>query len=264
VVADEYLHGLIFAVDRNTGERALVSDFTQGDIQGSLYYGLAQDATGRLFVNVNLYSTRPYSLVRVNPQNDRRVIVSDFENPAQGEVCFDGCFITNMALQNARKIFVSTMESTSKLVRVNTVTGQRLLVTDFSNPAQGPVGEVGFFASGLAVEVSGHILVAADRMEDGFALFRVNPKTGHRAIVSNFNNRAQGLCAVNPFGVALEESGNVIVYAAKCDLSTGVCINLLFRVNAQTGQRTVVSNGSKPAQGQDFSVPVSIAVIPRP
>jgi hypothetical protein len=152
----------------------------------------------------------------------------------------------------------------TKLVRVNTVTGQRRLVTDFSNPAQGPVGAVGFFASGLAVEASGHILVAADRLEEGFALLRVHPKTGQRAILSNFNNRAQGRRAINPFGVALEASGHAIVSGVQWDPTTGTGINLLFRVNAQTGRRTVVSHGNRPGQGPDFSVPVAIAVVPRP
>lgn len=264
------VNGRLFAVDRDTGQRAIISDFHQGSIQGTPHYGLALDAAGRLVVNVNLSAPRPFAVVRVNPHNDRRVIVSDFENPAQGEVCSDGCFLTNLALQTTRRIFVSTIEECcpealiTKLVRVNTVTGQRRLVTDFSNPAQGPVGEVGFFTSGLAVEASGDILVAIDRKRDRFALLRVDPTTGQRTIVSNFNNPTQGPRAINLFGVALGASGNVIVYGAKWNPNTGTGINLLFRVNAQTGRRTVISNGNRPGQGPDFSVPVAIAVVPRP
>jgi hypothetical protein len=252
------LHGLIFAVDRNTGERSLVSDFSQGNIQGALYYGLGLDAAGRLFV----HNSHRIFRVRVNPPTDHRVIVSDFENPAQGEVCSDGCFIPDLALQHARKFFVTTSALTDQIFRVNTVTGERRLVTDFGNPAQGPPGVLAF-SPGLAVEATGHILAGAEG-ELGYLLFRIDPTTGNRTILSDFGNRAQGPRGINLHGMALEESGNIIVAAAKCDPTTGVCINVLFRVNPKTGQRVVFSNGNKRSQGPALGALTSIAVVPRP
>ena len=78
------------------------------------------------------------------------MIVSDFHNPTQGELCSsedfgqDNCLIVGLTLQHARKIFVATnfsneadVQETSKILRVNAVTGERTLVTDFNNPAQG-------------------------------------------------------------------------------------------------------------------------------
>ena len=123
-----------------------------GERPRAMNYGLAVDAAGRPVVTVNRYDPPSSTnfLVRVNPHNGHRVIVSDFQNPTQGEMCSsedisqDNCFIVGLTLQHARKIFVATIvysevpgQSTSKIFRVNAVTGERILVTDFGNPAQG-------------------------------------------------------------------------------------------------------------------------------
>jgi len=64
---------------------------------------------------------------------------------------------------------------------------------------------------GVAVEASGHILVIdGDAGTGGLgALFRVDPTTGERALLSDFGVGAnQG---VDPVGVAVEASGNILI-----------------------------------------------------
>jgi hypothetical protein len=43
------------------------------------------------------------------------------------------------------------------------------------------------------------------------ALFRVNPVTGVRTLLSDFGNAAQGPLGRLPFGVALEAAGTILV-----------------------------------------------------
>jgi hypothetical protein len=68
-------------------------------------------------------------------------------------------------------------------------TGTRLLLSDFGDAAQGPLGVTPF---GVAVEAAGTILVAdqnAGTNGQG-ALFRVNPSTGARTLLSDFGSGA--------------------------------------------------------------------------
>src|SRR5262245_60923714 len=43
------------------------------------------------------------------------------------------------------------------------------------------------------------------------ALFRVNPATGTRLLLSDFSNGAQGPLGTDPFGVAVEAGGTILV-----------------------------------------------------
>jgi len=105
---------------------------------------------------------------------------------------------------------------------------------------------------GVAVEASGHILVIdGDAGTGGLgALFRVDPTTGVRTLLSDFG---VGVNQGNlPFGVAVEASGNILVI----DSAAGI----LFRVDPITGARTVLSDfGIGANQGV---VPVGVAVYP--
>ena len=80
------------------------------------------------------------------------------------------------------------------------------------------------------------------------ALFRVNPTTGERTILSDFSVGANQGCW--PFGVAVERSGKILV--------VDPCANVLFRVDPTTGSRTILSDFNVGAnQGVD---PVDVAV----
>jgi hypothetical protein len=102
------------------------------------------------------------------------------------------------------------------LFRVDSVTGTRTLLSDFGAGAQGPLG---IDPVGVAVEASGQILVADETGGTGLlgALFRVDPTTGARTLLSDFGAGAQGPLGVNPTGVTVEASGQILVV----DPSTG-------------------------------------------
>lgn len=105
-----------------------------------------------------------------------------------------------------------------------------------------------FISGGLALERSRRILIGTARDSGQVvdsAIFRVNPVSGRRRLLSDFGNPAQGTDVANLFfsnGLAVERSGQILAASNDLDL-------LLLRVHPRTGQRTVVSNFSAPAQG---------------
>ena len=141
------------------------------------------------------------------------------------------------------------------LFRVDPASGNRSLVSDFGNPAQGPLGSD---PSGLALEASGTVLVIdKDAGTDfGGALFRVDPASGNRSLVSNFANAGQGPLGSNPSGLALEASGTALVidYTGGTDI-----LGALLRVDG-AGNRTLVSDFGDAAQGPLGSAPFGLAL----
>jgi hypothetical protein len=69
--------GALFGVDPNTGNRTLLSDFGQGDIQGPLYYGLAVNAKGKVIANLDRLGEFKFALVRIDPETDKRALITD-------------------------------------------------------------------------------------------------------------------------------------------------------------------------------------------
>ncbi len=84
----------------------------------------------------------------------------------------------------------------------------------------------------MAIDSSGSILVIDSDAGTKGALFRVNPITGNRTLLSDFGNGAQGSSGVDPYGVAIDSSGNILVI----DLIAGTGgRGALFRVNPFNG-----------------------------
>src|SRR5688572_18645363 len=121
---------------------------------------------------------------------------------------------------------LAALESTSftrpALFRVDATPGARTVLSDFFEPAQGPLAAM---PGGLAVEASGQILVTGNAPAG--SLLRVDATTGVRTILSNFGNPAQGPLGLSPSGVALEASGQILVI----DRDTLTFLGALFRVD---------------------------------
>jgi hypothetical protein len=77
------------------------------------------------------------------------------------------------------------------LLRVDRRTGQRTILSDFDNPAQGALGQD---IRGSVVERSGKIIVSANDAVTGETtlLFRIDPETGQRVVLSDSANMDQG------------------------------------------------------------------------
>ena len=99
------------------------------------------------------------------------------------------------------------------------------------------------------------------------ALFRIDPATGARALISDFGDAAQGDTGVDPYGLAIEPSGNILVIdphagtaVASCSEGGTLGCGALFRVDSSTGFRTLISDFGNASQGSAGIAPARVAV----
>ncbi|MFV1967442.1 MAG: hypothetical protein ACC628_18590 [Pirellulaceae bacterium] len=228
VVADEQA---VFLVDPMTGDRTLISGNSTGS--GPNFVSLqdvAVDEKGNIFVtNLNNLETIGGSLMRVDAATGDRTLVTgggvgsgpfpEFSSPRGIDLDQDG------------NILVTVKERA--VVRVLPETGERVAVSglDFSE------GEPFFdTALGIAISAQGDIFVMDDEgdgetLED--MLFRVDPSTGKRTIVSDNSIGGEPRFDRLGVGIDLDDAGNVLVVSS----------NQVLAVDPTTGIRTLVSGG---------------------
>ncbi|MGH2670303.1 MAG: hypothetical protein ACRDH5_14500, partial [bacterium] len=142
--------------------------------------------------------------------------------------------------------------SRGALFRVDPLSGARTLVSDFgsgANPGAEPVG--------VAVESNGTLLVVDADAGTGSlgALFRVDPLSGTRTVLSDFGSGANP--GIDPVGVAVESNGTLLVVDPEAGTAGQ---GLLFRVDPLSGARILVSDfGSGANPGIQ---PFGVAVVP--
>jgi MinD-like ATPase involved in chromosome partitioning or flagellar assembly len=250
----------LFRVNPATGVRTLLSDFGAGSNQGVIPYGVAVESSGNILVIDPSAGTGGLgALFRVDPATGLRTLLSDF-----GTGSNQGVFPVGVAVESSGNILITDENAGTgglgALFRVDPATGVRTLLSDF-----GTGSNQGVDPWGVAVESSGNILVIDEDAGTGGlgALFRVDPATGVRTLLSDFGTGSnQGH---NPRGLAVESSGNILV--ADIDAGTGG-LGALFRVDPATGVRTLLSDfgagsnqGANP-QGVAVYAPQSIPSIP--
>jgi hypothetical protein len=215
------------------------------------------------------------TLVKVDPSTGAETTLSDFADPAQGPVAqprpglppffaatlvvpdassvfvdhsgFDGFFrvgpttgartiISDAALSAVEPSGNFLAQTESTIVRIDRLTGAKTTVSDFGDPAQGPVTGL---SRGMAVERTGHIIVRGD---DGSArhvtLFRVDPVTGARTLLSDFDDPVQAQIPTFP-QLLIDHSGDVLLL----DLPHLSPLRIV-RVDAVTGERVTTAGFS--------------------
>ena len=132
------------------------------------------------------------------------------------------------------------------LFSVDPSNGVRTVISDFGNSLQGPLG---VNPKGVAIEPSGSVLAIDENAgtNNRGALFRVDPSTGLRTLLSDFGNPSQGTVfpatgsplPLGPRDVAVEASGSILV----SDHQAGTNFHgALFRIDPANGIRTIVSD----------------------
>ena len=138
---------------------------------------------------------------------------------------------------------------------VDPLTGVRATVSDNTTPPSQPA-----FATpdGVAIEAGGSLLVTdSNAFGGGGAVFRVDPLTGVRTVLSQNAAPAGGPSFVDPTGIAVEQDGDILVADRNAfTANTGGII----RVDPLTGVRTTVSENTAPAGGPSFLEPQGVAV----
>ena len=251
------VNGALFRVDPTNGNRTLLSDFGnagQGPL-GSDPQDVAVETNGTvLAIDAGGGTGNNGALFRINPGSGNRTLLSDFGNAAQGPLGEDPRGLVVEASGAVLVIDSDGVNPFNALFRVDPTSGNRTLLSDFSNAAQGPVGDVG---RGIAVEASGAVLVTDINAGTNGVLFRIDPITGNRTLLSDFGNPGQGAFGFNPFGIAVEASGTILV--VNQDEGTGDN-GALFRIDPTTGNRILLSDFGNAGQGTLGFAPLGIAV----
>jgi glucose/arabinose dehydrogenase len=251
----------LFRVNPITQSRTILSDFGNPG-QGVLGYrpiGVAVEANGDILV------VDPVALLlfRVNPQTGARVILSNF-----GRGLNQGRSLTGgIAVEADGAILVTDATAGTNqhgaLLRVHS--GFRTVLSDFGKSSA--PGDPVVVPVGVAVEANGSILVVGPRegLDKPYGvLFRINPQTGARTVVSDFGDITKGFRGRSPVGVAVEATGNILVVdeSAEGEL-LGSSEGTLFRIDPVSGFRTQLSFFIDPRQGPLGLDPVGVAVRKR-
>src|SRR5262249_49011501 len=148
------------------------------------------------------------ALFRVDKTTGHRTLISDFGNGSQGPT---GTRPSGIAI-NGGQILVTDpfagdpFNGVGALFQVDATTGNRTMVSNLANPAQGPVGGRAF---GVAF-VGGDVLIT--EVSPVIArLTRVNLVTGGRSVVSDFTDPGQGPRGSVPIAVAPDIIANQVL-----------------------------------------------------
>jgi len=197
----------------------------------------------------------PGGVIGVDPASGARTTVSANGAPAGGP---DFDEPGGVALEADGDILVAdpgdVFGGTPRVIRVDAASGTRTTVSANGAPAGGPdfVQPVG-----VALDADGDILVAdASALGGTGGVIRVDPTSGARTAVSANGAPAGGPDFDDPFGVAREADGDILVADRFAFGGTGGVI----RVDPASGARTAVSANGAPAGGPDFAIPVGVAL----
>jgi|GEM_PF-4693719 len=197
----------------------------------------------------NTFGFSQPTLMKVDPVTGDRIVFSDLTNPSQGPTSLD---LSGVAVGPNRIWAVAAnfdqIVGKGVLFGIDPLTGNRVIVSDFADLLQGPTGQQPFR---VIQESSGMILVSdpdAGTIVPGVGaagvIFRIDPLTGARTILSDFGDPSQGPIGREPLNMAIDASGNIII----TDLRAGIAGNgLIFSVDPVTGFRTIVSDFQTPS-----------------
>ena len=263
IVADEGAgtngDGAVFLVFLTNGRRLMLSDFgdpSQGPIGNDpLGIALSEDLQSAYVVDDDGVSGSGL-LFHVNLDSGERIIISDFDDPAQGPT---GSEPTGIAVVGTTAYVIDDDAGAGGdgiLFHVDLITGDREIISEFGNPAQGPTGET---PQDLLLDGAGGAYVTDTQgVTPQGTLFHVDLTSGDRIVVSDFSNPAQGNTdAANPYGIAMADSDNAFVTDE--DGPNGPVGNgALYLVNLTTGFRTLLTNFGDPNQGPGGSEPEGV------
>lgn len=269
--------GRIFKVDPSTGVRTVFSDFNSGPEHP---VSIAIAADGSLYAT----TTTPPSLIHIDAAGNRSLArdLSPYAgNSPRAVRNFAGSQVvvfpqggTNPAYSPPSNCAPFCLGS---LIQMTPTT----LITDFGRADLEATPTNGAGPVSLAIESTGNLLTGAfnggtchgSGIDHCSALYRVDPSTGIRTLLSDSSNHSQdppGLTSApgflatggNPYGLAVHPTLGIL--AANCSTLTftGRMVTSICTVDPMTGQRSIFSDFNNPAQGIGYSGPIAIAVVP--
>ncbi|MGE0826609.1 MAG: hypothetical protein AB7G75_30860 [Candidatus Binatia bacterium] len=268
--------GALFAVDPQDGTRRIISNFDAVSTNPS---GLTVQnpndvfitADGTILVTTTGGGTNDRgTLFSVDPIDGSLNLITDFGNPVQGLplgespvgvlVTADGTHL--VVDQDSGPLLPGNPNAPGTLYIVNPVNGQRLVLSDFGNFSQGPLGQdprnLALLADGTLLVVD--FLARISTFQNSGILFAVNPVSGVRTVVSVFDDANQGSTIGGPLDVAVTDN-NTILVVARGGNNANPPPGALFTVDFTTGNRTILSDFGDSNQGPLGPEPVALAVM---
>jgi hypothetical protein len=144
-------------------------------------------------------------------------------------------------------LVANVFSGSSLIVKVDTTTGMRTVVSDFANALQGPTGSVFY----LGADASGNIYATDGHSGDLGKLFKVLPD-GTRTLLSDASNVLQGPPWHTPYGVGLDIDGSILV--TDRGQGGGGSHAGLWSVDANNGFRTQITDYGAGAHASPESV----------
>ncbi len=241
LVAVDQVWDAVIRVDPVTGDRTIVSDPSTG--AGAPVYslfGIAVEASGNLVVT----DPSAQAVLRVDPVTGDRTTVSRVFGGVGSGPNFD--FPDGIAVEASGDLVVADSELDA-VIRVDPVTGDRTIVSGRFTGS----GPKLISPEDIAVEASGDLVVTGRPLfGNSGAVFRVDPVTGDRTIVSDASTGMGPLIGTPGFSgvdaIAVDASGDLVV--ADSDWQA------VLRVDSLTGDRTMVSIGGCPSEPPTFVV----------
>lgn len=275
--------GALFGVDPDSGQRTLLSDFgntAQGPT--GLYplsvtvapAGLLGLGSAILVLDAYAGTNGQGALFVVNPNNGQRLLLSDFGLSSQGP---QGAYPDSVMVLSGGLLGLGTSLVVSDgsagtnglgaLFTVDPYTGNRTLISDFGSSDQGPVDpDLNSFPNSVAVFHGGLLglspgLLVTDSYsgtEEKGSLFKVDPGTGLRTLLSDFGDPSEGPMGVDVNGVVAANSKILVLDGGAGTHGLGA----LFTVDLLSGTRTLLSDFGQNTQGTLGSYPTGLAVLP--
>jgi hypothetical protein len=201
-------------------------------------------------------------LFLVDPTDGTRTVLSDFENDTLGKLEANPSGVT---VEATGRIVVAVPTTapfpTGVLLTVDPTTGLRAVLSDFTNAAQGTLGQ-----APIDVRPASHgrlwVLdqVASTTGGTGLGrLFVVNSATGARTVVSDLSTAKQGPVAFNASALDVTAAGDVLIIDSGREMDSR---GALFRVNRSTGRRILVSDFGASTHGALGVKPTGLAIVP--
>ena len=160
---------------------------------------------------------------------------TDFANPNGIAFADDGSLIvTDYRGGNAGE----------RVLRVNPATGERTLIANNASPSTD--GEDFEQLEGLALAPDGTLYIAdSDAFDGGGGVFRVDPVSGTRTVVTNNGFPGTAPDFQTPVAVAFDGDGNLLVDDRRTERDYE---GTIIRVDPVTGARSLVSDNTAPDQ----------------
>jgi hypothetical protein len=279
-------NGAVFKVDPQTGARTVLSDFgnaTSGTLGsypiGVLTLGGLLDSFPTIYVIDAYAGTNGLGILfQVDGRTGYRTVISDFNDSSKGalgaypnSIAWNPGLLGLLGLSGNTIIIADGAAGTMQYGAVFSVTtdGNRTLLSDFGNSAQGPVDSnplsypVSVAVAPIWSSQAGSIFVLdaqAGPAKKG-VLVKISAN-GRRTVVSDFGDASKGpLAAGLEYGALVWQTGQDAILVQDGNAGTN-SQGALFSVNPTTGVRTLLSDFGNASSGSTGSLPAGLGLVP--